>query len=852
MSESEPIDITDTLVYRILLLLSIAFLAFMFGGVFLGKGSVQFYAMYANLDEEPSTRAAIALGTFGGLLLLWGEIANTLEIIAGKFKFQVAVPRFIKARKIIGWSVYGAALAETAAIFVALIYWKIMARLIPADFFIFAGIGGVAVGFIFAFGKAFGHDSKVGEGRPMSYARAGLEGAAAGFSLIGLSGLLASVFGRYVSPISTGDFETALAVGAVFGVLAMCEHAYRRKEFLPAVVLYVALPGALGGGIAAAVLGIVLAFNGVFNDVDASFLALVIVGAALGASLGVWRRLGPMRNASRMEKFLGAVDFMATGRATGLAIGLAFIAAGVVFLWLAVPPFLTFARHKGGPFTLILAAGGLGLAGYLIVVRGLLPAFLALRGPRLRSDTHGKARWATAAELRRAGFMPKKEGIYIGQFIDDGVGIDAVGYPGKLHLITIGPNGSGKGMGLIVPNLVDQRRSILMVDPKGEAAAITARARAKLGRVVVLNPFGLFVQERPWLRSHGFNPLAVLDPRSPTFVDDATGIAEALIRVEGSDPHWAASAQDLIAALVMYECIMRGRAASITNVRRMLTEPYGVQDDLPIGLARTVFEMTQSEYEPLRQKAGRFKGGTREVHSIISAAITQTRFLDSPPIATDLQRAGFDFADMKREIVTVYLILPARQLEKHSNWLRLIVQSALTSLQDTPSDKLAPPLFLLDEFAQLGYLPSIENAMGMLRGYGVQLWPFLQDLAQLKAIYRERWESFFSSRGVLTAFAPQDLTTAEYLSRLCGQKTEIVESENERADASGMGRSRGPQGIPLLRPEDLMKIPKGQMLCLAKDVDYPFLTSAPGYWKTVFDRGLDSNPYAPQGKRGGD
>src|SRR5262249_52485496 len=157
---------------------------------------------------------------------------------------------------------------------------------------------------------------------------------------------------------------------------------------------------------------------------------------------------------------------------------------------------------------------------------------------------------------RRARLLPRKHGIYLGQFLNiqqPNRRCDPIEYPGPVHLVTIGPTGSGKGTGLIIPNLSELRRSILIIDPKGEAAAITARKRAQFGRVVMLNPFNILAKERPWLKSDGFNPLATFDETSPHFVDDAAGVAEALVRIEGSEPHWSASAQDLVAALVMHE-----------------------------------------------------------------------------------------------------------------------------------------------------------------------------------------------------------------------------------------------------------------------------------------------------------
>src|ERR1700722_2226050 len=77
------------------------------------------------------------------------------------------------------------------------------------------------------------------------------------------------------------------------------------------------------------------------------------------------------------------------------------------------------------------------------------------------------------------------------------------------HLLLLGPNGSGKGTRLLIPALLE----------------LTGRS------VVVIAPFGLLVEHDPSLKSAGFNPLVGLSPASPTFYDDAAGLAEALIRV---------------------------------------------------------------------------------------------------------------------------------------------------------------------------------------------------------------------------------------------------------------------------------------------------------------------------------
>lgn len=281
---------------------------------------------------------------------------------------------------------------------------------------------------------------------------------------------------------------------------------------------------------------------------------------------------------------------------------------------------------------------------------------------------------------------PKDQGLYLGRLIDRRVVREEVRYKQPIHAITIGPNGSGKGTGLIIPNLADLPRSIVIIDPKAEALAITGRARAKLGRVLIINPFNVLADRRPELKSHGYNPMADLDPASDNFTDDASLMGLSLVPERGGDSaFFNTSGQALMTALVMHEKLLNGDKASLANVRRMLTQPFTES-----GLQKTITDMTQSSCEPLRLKAGRFLSGSRSVMDIISTAINETNFLDSPPIRRDLSGPGFDWDLMKREIVTAYLVLPADRLDSHANVLRLWVTSALRTLLRSPPSETLP------------------------------------------------------------------------------------------------------------------------------------------------------------------
>ncbi len=108
----------------------------------------------------------------------------------------------------------------------------------------------------------------------------------------------------------------------------------------------------------------------------------------------------------------------------------------------------------------------------------------------------GSARWATTKELQTLSVTDT--GLLIGR---DPVTTKLLRYDGPAHLLTMAPTRTGKGVGTIIPNLLTAERSVICIDPKGENAKVTGRARAKFGPVHILDPFGVTGQ-----RSAAFNP----------------------------------------------------------------------------------------------------------------------------------------------------------------------------------------------------------------------------------------------------------------------------------------------------------------------------------------------------------
>jgi type IV secretion system protein VirD4 len=446
--------------------------------------------------------------------------------------------------------------------------------------------------------------------------------------------------------------------------------------------------------------------------------------------------------------------------------------------------------------------------------------------------------------------------IYLGRYWNPRTGRveGKLQYGGNRHLIVLGPTGSGKGARLIVPNaLQGSSRSEVQIDPKGANAAISAPWRRKVSKVLILNPFGVLADLYPDLVSVGFNPLATLDPDSPTYFDDCAGLGEALIRIEGKDPHWSQSAQGLVVAIIMWEVIeakRHGRIASLENVRRILTEPDEYErgrdgkQRLVRGLRFTAALMCATGGPLVESLISRFLNDTDEMSSIRSTADTQTRWLLSEPIRADMAKPGIDFASLKREPTTVYVILPAERLETHSVWLRVVVSTALRALYRPGG---VPVLLVLDEAAHLGRLQPVESALGLVRGYGVRLLLVLQSLSQLRDIYGESaYENFLGQAGAVLGFAPNDWLTADWMSRRSGEMTIRQPNISTNQNPGGIGTSMG-EGYgrrPYLMPQDLFGLREGFGFVWCAGQARPVPTYAPAYWHVdAWRRRARADPY---------
>ena len=424
-------------------------------------------------------------------------------------------------------------------------------------------------------------------------------------------------------------------------------------------------------------------------------------------------------------------------------------------------------------------------------------------------DKPPSAGWMDAAGVR--GNPYETGSILLGEN-----GGEWVGSTDDRHLLTVAGSRAGKSSTCLKPNLYLWPSSVVCLDPKGELASETAAHREAMGQdVYILDPFGevegAAAKYRAW-----FNPLSEIGQGGDA-IDDCAMIAEAMILSDKGGDHWSISAKNAIRGLLLYVLLKDRENGSLIDMREILTSPLEAEKSSQRMPLKSHFQVMLEDEEAFGGVVAGV-GGTMlgkpdgERGSILSTAIEQTAFLDSEKMQDQL--TGSDglrplpsLRNLKRKPTTIYLVLPASRMATHFRWFRLILTLALTALEREPMALPHPVLFILEEFPQLGYMRQIEAAAGLMAGYGVKLWTILQDLSQLKSLYKDSWETFIGNAGIVQAFGNTDATTLEYISRALGSY-EIIQKRGMGAvptssEKGQLGSQDQTKSVPLLAPFEI-------------------------------------------------
>lgn len=447
----------------------------------------------------------------------------------------------------------------------------------------------------------------------------------------------------------------------------------------------------------------------------------------------------------------------------------------------------------------------------------------------------GSARLATASELKsKCGPATRGAPVPVGK-----LGGNHLFHHTEKHVLMLVSTGGGKGVSYILPNLLSYRGSVFVTDPKGENATITARFRSSLGRVCVLDPWGIAKGNATQYRTN-FNPLdAIIDGDRRSVWSKAKALADAFGVVKQND-HWQNRSKQLLTALIAHVCTAEnlGKPRDLVTVRELLMENFraapevkakpatlrkGEEIRAPSPVVSTIDAMLANPAcdGAIRREASGIKNGAEdEVAGVTATAQVATEFIDESYIRESLRGraqtsgsnpgvyglAGLDFQSWRQGVMSVYLCVPARAIRDYPNYVRLVTVAALDAMleyEEMPSS--GPVQFILDELGYIGKLESVVAALGLGRSFGIQLWGVFQNVGMIRDDYGPNGvDTFWSNSGVRIVFSTT-AETSEYASRQTGGSTVTTTSSSVSQGPTGASNSAGTgeSARPLLTPHEV-------------------------------------------------
>ena len=413
------------------------------------------------------------------------------------------------------------------------------------------------------------------------------------------------------------------------------------------------------------------------------------------------------------------------------------------------------------------------------------------RKNRRRGAEHGSAQWGDVFQIAKRYRDKKhpKENLILTQHFQ--MGLDGYRHKRNTNVLVIGGSGAGKSRSYAIPNALNCGNcSMVICDPKSEILRKTGGALKANGYEVRV--FDLLSPDT----SFCYNPLAyVRDDK------DVLRLIETLIQsttppgAQSSDPFWTKSETALLQALVLY--LMHEAPKEEQNfamVMEMLAAAEVREEneeyESPLDILFARLEMRDPESIAVKQYHVFKMGAGKTLKSILISVGVRLSAFNLPQIARLTYTDDLHLEEMGEKKVALFCCIP--DSDKSLNYLVGMIYGQLIQTLYYVADRkykgrLPVPVHLLIDEAPNIALPT-DNFLPWLstmRSRNIFCSYIAQNMAQLKALFKEQWESLVGLCDEFLYLGGNEKETHKYISELMGKET---------LDTNTYGRSRGRSG----------------------------------------------------------
>jgi len=427
---------------------------------------------------------------------------------------------------------------------------------------------------------------------------------------------------------------------------------------------------------------------------------------------------------------------------------------------------------------------------------------------------------------------------YVGAFVEKGKATP-LQHTGAEHILCFAPTRSGKGVGLVLPTLLDGwMDSVVVHDIKGENFALTAGYRKSMGHYILKFSPGSTSDD-----GCHFNPLDAVRVGTQYEVKDVQNIATMIVDPDGKglNDHWQKTGFALLTSVILHvlyampDKTLRGVAAYLNDptlesvdvaFERMMQTVH--DPDGEFGWLDGNNQPTQVHPVIAQSAREMLNKADNEKSGVISTMMSFLSLYRDPIVARWTEYSDFRITDLQDadRPVSLYLVTSPEDKGRLKPLIRLILNQIAS--QFTAEERLVADggrikcigkhrlLLLLDEFPSLGKMDIFQDSIAFLAGYNVKLYLITQDIAQLEdeghGYGKAGAKAIIGNCHVRVAYAPNQVETAKWISDMLGTRTVTLENDSQSFDGSILAQQKGYstsvqyQSRPLLTADEVMTL----------------------------------------------
>ena len=358
------------------------------------------------------------------------------------------------------------------------------------------------------------------------------------------------------------------------------------------------------------------------------------------------------------------------------------------------------------------------------------------------------------------------------------------------NVVVYGSSGSGKTFSFVKPNLMQCYGSYVVTDPKGELYRDTAKLLMENGyKVRVFNLINI-------KKTNAYNPFVYINEDQ-----DIVVLAHTFINASAGDDDkedfWSGSAKSLLTAIMVYLWKAKGEIKCFGRVVRLLnsiTYKNGKIDEL-CELARCLNKHAiEHPYDAATINWNGIKGTPEETMGGIAKTLSTRLDLWAVEDVNDLTVIDeMDFDNIGVEKTAIFLIVPPADTTYKAicNMLYSQLFSRLMYCANFKHNGRLPLLVSveLDEFANIGRIPNFDKITAVIRSNNIRACIVLQSLPQLKALYKDNWESIIGYCSLFTYLGAPDLDTRKYIVEMLDKTTVRIDTRGHSQGTTSGGSS---------------------------------------------------------------